>query len=47
MKILNQLKRKKEGQKRDLLVRLESINLVGMKLYGQNYGKENEKNIEN
>ena len=36
-----------EAKKRDLLVRLESINLVGIKLYGQNYGKENEKNIEN
>ena len=36
-----------EAKKRDLLVRLESINLLGIKLYGQNYGKENEKNIEN
>ena len=33
-----------EVKKNDLLLKLESVNLVGMKLYGNKFGEESEQN---
>ena len=33
-----------EAKKNDLLLKLESVNLVGMKLYGNKFGEESEQN---
>ena len=35
-----------ELKKKDLLIRLESINLVGMQLYGNKSDEENKSNQE-
>ena len=40
---INKEKKFLEAKKKDLMIKLESINLVGMKLYGDKFG-QNEKN---
>ena len=42
--LLGKEKKIVEAKKNDLLLKLESVNLVGMKLYGNKFGEENEIN---
>ena len=42
--LLGKEKKIVEAKKNDLLLKLESVNLVGMKLYGNKFGEEKEIN---
>ena len=42
--IINKEKKMLEAKRKDLMIKLESINLVGMKLYGEKFGRKEKIN---
>ena len=42
--IINKVKKMLEAKRKDLMIKLESINLVGMKLYGEKFGRTEKIN---